>query len=72
MALRLLKRYARVDLSHSVATYDCVTQEVVGSAFVTAQYLVETGLSAGDTVYVVGEAGLHDELRAVGLLTLVQ
>lgn len=47
-------------------------EEVVASAFVTARYLIEAGVEPGSKVYVVGETGLHEELRAVGLVTLGQ
>ena len=45
-------------------------EEVVTSAYATARYLMSSGLKDGDKVYVVGETGLHEELRSVGLVTL--
>lgn len=44
--------------------------EVVSSAFATAQYLIDSGLKAGDKVYVVGMDGLHTELGHLGIETL--
>lgn len=44
--------------------------EVVSSAFATAQYLIDSGLKAGDKVYVVGMDGLHTELGQLGIETL--
>ena len=46
-------------------------EEVVSSAYVTARYMVDSGLVAGDKVYVIGEVRpsccpppLHDNSRA--------
>ena len=53
--------------SHGIAA---VEDEVVASAYVTAKFMLEAGFAPGDKVYVVGEHGLHSELRSVGLQTL--
>lgn len=59
---------SRTDYVEKLARFDisAATDEIMTSAFATAQMFREEGM-VGRSVYVVGETGLREELAAVGM-----
>jgi len=63
-------RSAYVHKVKEVLGIDVPATSIFGSAFAAAKLLRSEGIPSGALVYVVGEEGLHEELRAEGYETL--